>query len=75
MQNIDKKSKYIGEIITILMIQLLMMLFRLVEPIHWPSIFPGQYKGILNEVAYFGIEFILVIVIIAHFAFWKIFKT
>ena len=74
MQNIDKKSKYIGEIITILMIQLLMMLFRLVEPIHWPSIFPGQYKGILNEVAYFGIEFILVIVIIAHFIFQISFK-
>ena len=74
MQSIDKKSKYIGEIIIILMIQLLMMLFRLVEPIHWPSIFPGQYKVILNEFAYFGIEFVLVIVIIAHFIFQISFK-
>ena len=74
MQNIESKSKLVAEIVTVLGIQFIMMVFRLVEPIHWPSLFPGKYTTFLNEFAYLGIEFGLVIVIVAHFIFGRSFK-
>lgn len=70
----EEKGKLIGEVLLICLLQLIMLLFRLVEPIHWPSIFPGQYITLINEFVYFGIELILVVVIVAHFIFKYSFK-
>ena len=69
MQGIEKKSHYMGEVLVIMSLQVIMLLFRLVEPIHWENLFPGQYTHFINEFAYFGIEFILVICIVAHGSF------
>ncbi len=72
--HIESKGKLFGEIFAILSIQFIMLVFRLVEPIQWPSLFPGKYTAFLNEFAYFGIEFGLAIVIVAHFIFGISFK-
>ncbi|MBP3888120.1 MAG: CPBP family intramembrane metalloprotease [Cellulosilyticum sp.] len=74
MQNTENKGKFVGEIAVILGLQLIMLIFRLVEPINWLNIFPGEYTTFLNEFAYFGIEFILLIVLVAHFIFGISFK-
>lgn len=66
MYDVEKKSHYLGQILVIVILQVIMLLFRLVEPIHCEDLFPGQYTHFVNEVAYFGIEFILVICIVAH---------
>ena len=66
MDGVEKKSHYLGEILVIMILQVIMLLFRLVEPIHCENLFPGQYTHFMNDFAYFGIEFILVICIVAH---------
>jgi len=73
MESTRSKGHYVGEIAVVLMVQFVLMLFRLVEPIQWPNLFPGQYRMLLNELVYFGIEIVLVIVIIAHFIFKRSF--
>lgn len=66
MEKQESKSRYFGQIVLIVLLQAIMMVFKLVEPIHWPQIFPRQYTGLMNEFAYFGIELILFIWIVAH---------
>lgn len=74
MNQIENRSKWIGEICVIFLLEWIMILFKLVEPIQWPSAFPGKYVGFVNEFVYLAIEFVLVIVIIAHFIFQISFK-
>ena len=68
MDGVEKKSHYLGEILVIMILQVIMLLFRLVEPIHCENLFPGQYTHFMNDFAYFGIEFIF----LSHCLFTKL---
>lgn len=74
MYEVEKKSHYLGQILVIVILQVIMLLFRLVEPIHCENLFPGQYTHFMNEFVYFAIEFILVIYIVAHGSYHIPFK-
>ena len=74
MENNESKAKYIGEIVVILCLEIIMLLFRLVQPITWPKQMPLIWQGLGNELIYFGIELGLIIVIVAHFIFKISFK-
>lgn len=74
MENNETKAKYIGEIITILCLEIIMLLFRIVQPIAWPAQMPLIWKSFSNEIVFSGIEFGLIIVIVAHFIFKTSFK-
>lgn len=74
MENNETKAKYIGEIITILCLEIIMLLFRIVQPIAWPAQMPLIWKSFSNEIVFSGIEFGLIIVIVAHFIFKISFK-
>ncbi|MBU3803916.1 MAG: CPBP family intramembrane metalloprotease, partial [Candidatus Cellulosilyticum pullistercoris] len=74
MKNNEEKIKYIGEIVVILCLEIIMLLFRMVEPIAWPAQVPLVWQNFGNELIFAGIEFGLIIVIVAHFIFKKSFK-
>ena len=74
MYEVEKKSHYLGQILVIVILQVIMLLFRLVEPIHCENLFPGQYTHFMNEFVYFAIEIILVIYIVAHGSYHIPFK-
>ena len=69
MENNESKAKYVGEIAVLLFLEIIMLLFRLVQPIHWPSQVPANWQNLLNEFAFFGIELGLIVVIVAHFIY------
>ena len=74
MENNESKAKYFGEIVVILCLEIIMLLFRLVQPITWSKQVPLIWQGLGNELIYFGIELGLIIVIVAHFIFKISFK-
>ena len=74
MKNNEEKIKYIGEIVVILCLEIIMLLFRMVQPIAWPAQVPLVWQNFGNELIFAGIEFGLIIVIVAHFIFKKSFK-
>lgn len=74
MYEVEKKSHYLGQILVVVILQVIMLLFRLVEPIQCENLFPGQYSHFINEFIYFGIEFILMICIVAHGSYSLSFK-
>lgn len=74
MENTEAKVKYIGEIVAILCLEIIMLLFRMVQPIVWPAKVPLVWQNFGNEFIFAGIEFGLIIVIVAHFIFKISFK-
>lgn len=74
MENTEAKVKYIGEIVAILCLEIIMLLFRMVQPIVWPAKVPLVWQNFGNEFIFAGIEFALIIVIVAHFIFKISFK-
>lgn len=74
MENNKLKAKYVGQIAAIIMLEAIMLLVRLVQPIRWPSGISMTWQSFGNELIFFGIEFGLIIVIVAHFIFKYSFK-
>ncbi len=74
MENNKSKAKYVGQIAAIIMLEASMLLFRLVQPIRWPSGISMTWQSFGNELIFFGIEFGLIVVIVAHFIFKYSFK-
>lgn len=74
MENNESKARYMGEIVVILCLEIIMILFRLVQPISWSKHVPLIWQGLGNELIYFGIELGLIILIVAHFIFKISFK-
>lgn len=74
MENTEAKVKYVGEIVAILCLEIIMLLFRMVQPIAWPAKVPLVWQNFGNEFIFAGIEFALIIVIVAHFIFKISFK-
>lgn len=69
MEKTQAKVKYIGEIAVILCLEMIMLLFRMVQPISWPTTIPAVWQSVGNEFIFSCIELSLVIVIVAHFIF------
>lgn len=74
MENNKSKAKYIGQIAAIIMLEAIMLLFRLVQPIRWPSGISMTWQSFGNELIFFGIELGLIVVIVAHLIFKYSFK-
>lgn len=74
MEETSEKGKWLGELLALMAFQWIMLLFRLVDPIEWPSQLPRMYMELGNQILYFGIDFILVIWIVAHHVFGISFK-
>lgn len=74
LENNESKAKYMGEIAVIAVLEIIMLLFRLVQPIRWPSGVSISWQNFGNDFIFFGIELGLVIVIVAHFIFKYSFK-
>ena len=74
MENNEAKVKYIGEIALILCLEIIMLLFRMVQPIAWPAQVPLVWQNFGNEFIFAAIEFGLIIVIVVHFIFKISFK-
>lgn len=69
MEKTQEKAKYVGEIAAILCLEMIMVLFRMVQPIAWPVKMPLVWQNFMNEFIFSGIEWGLIIVIVAHFIF------
>lgn len=66
MENNESKARYVGELAVVIFLEIIMLLFRLVQPIRWPGKVPAIWQGAGNELIFFAIEFILVIVVVGH---------
>lgn len=69
MDNKELKIKYVGQIAIVMVLEMIMLLFRLVYPIKWPSQMSISWQNFGNEFIFFGIEFGLIVIIVGHFIF------
>ncbi len=67
----ESKLKYVGELAVVFLLEILLLLFRVVQPVRFGS---PIIRNLGNDVLTFAIEALLVILVVGHFIFRIDFK-
>lgn len=67
----ESKLKYVGELAVVFLLEILLLLFRVVQPVRFGS---PIIRNLGNDILTFAVEALLVIIVIGHFIFRIDFK-